>query len=67
MIRGSVTKPDACWAAAPLRTRAERRRTTDRVMARNGGTTQNMRIHQSDVGKNQPPTCGPTMRLTIKE
>ena len=46
--------------------RAERRRTTERVRARNGGTTHSISSHQSDVGKNQPPTFGPTMRFTIR-
>ena len=67
MIRRSVTSPDACCAAAALRTRADRRSTTESVMARNGGTTQNISTHQSPVGKNQPPTFGPTTVLTTIE
>ena len=66
MISGSDTSPDACCAAAVLFTRADRRSTSDSVSARNGGTTQNMRIHHWRVGKNQPPTCGPTIVFTIR-
>ena len=36
-------------------------------MAMNGGSTQSTRIHQFPVGKNQPPTLGPTMRFTTSE
>ena len=67
MISGRLTRPEACWAAAVDFTRADRRSTSDRVRARNGGTTQSMRTHHCVVGKNQPPTSGPTMRLTIRE
>ena len=67
MISGRVTRPEACWAAAVLFTRADRRRTSDRVRARNGGTTQSISTHHYGVGKNQPPTSGPTIRFTISE
>ena len=32
-----------------------------------GGSTQNMSSIQLVVGKNQPPTFGPTIRFTISE
>ena len=67
MIIGRLMSPDACWAAAVDFTFAESRRTRARVRARNGGTTQSMSTHHCEVGKNQPPTSGPTMRLTRSE
>jgi len=66
-IRGSVTRADACWAAAALETFAEMARITARASAMNGGSTQSTRIHQLGVGKNQPPTFGPTVRFTTSE
>ncbi len=65
-MSGSVTSADACCAAAALVTRAEILRMRQRASAMNGGSTQNIRINQFVVGKNQPPTFGPTSRLTIK-
>src|SRR4051794_25406552 len=65
MINGRLTRPDACCAAAVDFTRAESRSTSDSVSARNGGTTQSINTHHCGVGKNHPPTCGPTMRFTI--
>ena len=49
------------------RSMARKGRPIDSVSARNGGTTQSMRIHHWRVGKNQPPTSGPTMVFTISE
>ena len=67
MIKGRLTRPEACWAAAVELTRAESRRTSERQMARNGGRTHRIITHHRAVGKNQPPTEGPTVRLTITE
>ena len=67
LIRKSVTRPAACWAAAVDFTRAESRSTIDSVSAKNGGTTHSIRVHHDAVGKNQPPTSGPTSRLTMSE
>ena len=67
MISGSVASADACCAAAALDTRAEIARITASASAMNGGRTQSMRIHQFVVGKNQPPSFGPTMRFTTSE
>lgn len=66
-IIGRVISPDACWAAAVDRTRADRRNTSDNVSSRNGGMIHSIRTHHCDVGKNQPPTSGPTTRLTTSE
>ena len=46
---------------------AEMARITARASAMNGGSTQSTRIHQLGVGKNQPPTFGPTVRFTTSE
>src|SRR5713101_3476916 len=66
-INGSVARADACCAAAALDTRAEIARITASARAMNGGSTQSTRIHQLVVGKNQPPSFGPTMRFTTSE
>ena len=67
MISGRLTSADACWAAAVDFTLADRRSTSDSVRARNGGTTQSISTHHWLVGKNQPPTSGPTIVFTISE
>src|SRR2546423_15471626 len=65
MISGKLTRPDACCAAAVDFTLADNRSTSDRVSARNGGTTQSISTHHCAAGKNHPPTCGPTMVFPI--
>ena len=65
-MSGNVTSADDCCAAAALDTRAEIARIIASARAMNGGSTQNIRSHQLVVGKNQPPTSGPTSRFTIK-
>ena len=67
MISGRVTRPDACWAAAVDFTRADNRSTIESASNRNGGTTHSISSHHWGVGKNQPPTSGPTTVLTINE
>ena len=67
MIIGRLTRPATCCAAALDFTRAEKRTTIASVSARNGGTTQIISTHHDDVGKNHPPTFGPTTRFTISE
>ena len=66
-MRGRVINPDACWAAAVDVTFPERRSTNESPISRNPGSTHNIRSHHCRVGKNQPPTSGPTMRFTISE
>src|SRR5438105_1812850 len=66
-ISGSVARAEACCAAAALDTRAEMARITASASAMKGGSTQSMRIHQLVVGKNHPPSLGPTIRLTTSE
>jgi len=66
-MSGSVTSADDCCAAAALDTRAEMARIIASARQMNGGSTQNMRSTQLVVGKNQPPTFGPTSRFTMSE
>ena len=66
-ISGRVASADACCAAAALDTRAEMARITANASAMNGGSTHSIRIHQLVVGKNQPPSLGPTIRFTTSE
>ena len=65
MMSGRLTRADACCAAAVDLTFADSRRTRERVSARNGGTTHSMSTHHWLVGKNQPPTSGPTIVFTM--
>ena len=66
-MSGNVISPDACWAAAVDFTLAERRSTSERVSSRNGGMIQSIITNHGVVGKNHPPTSGPTIRFTTSE
>ena len=66
-MSGSVMSPDACCAAAVDLTRAESLNTNDRPINKNAGSTHSINSHHCLVGKNHPPTSGPTMALTINE
>ena len=67
MMIGSDTSVADCCAATVDLTRADTHRITLSATARNGGITKRMSSHQPAVGKNHPPTSGPTRTLTITE